>query len=65
MEYITTQEASEKWGISERRVQIFCQTGRILGAKRHGWSWAIPSDAIKPLDARIAKKNNNGKMITR
>ena len=52
MEYITAKEAAEKWGISQRRVQVLCEQGRIEGAVRLVWAWAIPRDIIKPLDAR-------------
>ena len=34
MDYITTKQAAEKWGISERRVQVLCVQGRIKGAVR-------------------------------
>ena len=36
MEYITAKEAAEKWGISQRRVQVLCEQGRVDGAKRLG-----------------------------
>lgn len=52
MEYITAKEAAEKWGISQRRVQVLCEQGRVLGAVRLGWAWAIPKEADKPVDAR-------------
>ena len=53
MEYITIQEASYKWGISCRRIQVLCSEGRIEGSKKFGRQWAIPSDIDKPDDARI------------
>ncbi len=53
MEYITAKEAAEKWGISQRRVQILCEQERIEGAVRLGWVWAIPRDAVKPKDRRL------------
>lgn len=52
MEYITAKEAAEKWGISQRRVQRLCEQGRVLGAVKLGWAWAIPIEASKPTDAR-------------
>lgn len=58
-EYITSKEAAEKWGITNRRVQILCKQGRIEGAKRHGWSWAIPIDSEKPIDKRVEEKIKN------
>jgi DNA binding domain, excisionase family len=56
MEFISTKEASEKWGISERRIQKLCEEGRIPGVFRFGRSWAIPKDAEKPVDARFKKQ---------
>lgn len=53
LEYITIKEASEKWNISVRRVQVLCRQERIPGAKKFGRDWAIPMDAEKPLDGRI------------
>ena len=50
---MTIQVASEKWGISERRIQILCTTGRLEGAQKFGRQWAIPVEVEKPLDARI------------
>lgn len=31
MDYITAKEAAEKWGISQRRVQLLCEQGRVAG----------------------------------
>lgn len=53
MEYLSVREASEKWDISTRRVQILCASGRIKGAARIGNMWVIPKSAEKPKDARI------------
>ena len=50
-EYMTIQEAAIKWGITERRVQVLCASGRIDGAKKFSRVWAIPSDLEKPNDA--------------
>lgn len=51
--YIKIQEASAKWGISERRINTLCLEGRIEGAEKFGNAWAIPEDAEKPSDGRI------------
>lgn len=51
--YITLSEASEKWGISERRIRTLCAEGRIEGVTRFGRSWAIPENTEKPSDNRI------------
>jgi len=53
MEYMTIQAAAAKWGISERRIQTLCTTGRLEGAQKFGRQWAIPADVEKPSDARI------------
>ena len=47
------QEGSEKWGISERKINTLCLQGRIEGAIKFGTTWAIPTDAVKPSDARV------------
>lgn len=53
MKYLSTREASKKWGITPRRIQVLCTEGRIPGAIRIGEIWGIPEDAEKPVDARI------------
>ena len=53
MEYMTIQEASDKWAISERRIQVLCVEGRLSGATKFGRQWAIPVSTGKPKDARI------------
>ena len=53
MNYMTISEAAQKWNLSVRRVQTLCNTGRIPGAERLGYCWAIPRDTKKPNDARI------------
>lgn len=60
MKYKTVKEVANDWGITERRVITYCSEGRILGAQRFGWSWAIPVDAKKPEDPRKkTKKREN------
>lgn len=53
MKYMTIKEASKKWDITVRRIQVLCSEGRIQGATRFGRAWAIPVDSEKPRDARI------------
>ena len=55
MEYLTSPEMSEKWGISSRRISLLCAKGRIEGAVKKGKTWLIPSDTKKPADARFKK----------
>jgi len=59
MDYISTKEAAEKWGISERRIQKLCEDERISGAIRFSRVWAIPKNAKKPEDRRKNKKEAN------
>lgn len=58
MKYITPKEAGEKWGISDRRIQLLCKQGRIEGVYRLGWTWAIPENAKKPADGRTKEQRN-------
>ncbi|MCL2152605.1 MAG: helix-turn-helix domain-containing protein [Oscillospiraceae bacterium] len=60
MDYISTKEAAEKWGISERRIQKLCEDNRIPGAIRFSRVWAIPKDTDKPADARRKINRNDG-----
>lgn len=52
MEYITTKEASAKWGISTIRITVLANEGRIPGAKKLGRSWMIPAGATKPTELK-------------
>lgn len=52
MNMITAQEAAARWGVSLRRVQDYCKTGKIEGAQRFGLNWMIPEDAKRPADGR-------------
>ena len=52
MDYISIKEASEKWKISDSRIRLLCREGRIEGAIKIGRNWAIPFDAVKPIDGR-------------
>jgi hypothetical protein len=60
MDWMTTKEASELWGISTRRIQILCDTGRVEGATRLGNMWVIPKGTPKPPDGRV----KNGRQST-
>ncbi len=52
MDYMTLKEASEKWGITPRRVNYYCAGNRIPGAVKVAGVWLIPKDAEKPVDGR-------------
>ena len=49
------KEAAVKWNLSVRRLQTICNEGMIEGAMKFGNTWAIPKDAVKPVDKRIKK----------
>lgn len=51
--YITVREAAEKWGLHVRTVQMMCSEERIPGSVKFGRAWAIPSNAVPPVDRRI------------
>ncbi|OUP05328.1 hypothetical protein B5F36_00605 [Anaerofilum sp. An201] len=53
MKYLSTAQAATRWGISQRRVALLCEQGRIDGAQKAGHTWIIPDTARKPQDARI------------
>lgn len=56
--FITVKQASEKWGISDRRVRVLCSEGKIPGAYQEGRGWKIPVDAKKPTDGRYKSKES-------
>ena len=65
MEYISTKEAAQKWGISERRVRSLCADGKIEGAARCGdWVWSIPVGTQKPADGRTLRYMKNRALRT-
>ena len=55
MEYMKVTQAAEKWGISDRRVRILCQQGKIEGVIQKGRSYLIPCNAVKPVDGRTLR----------
>ena len=46
--YISVEEASQNWQISERSVRNYCAHGRVEGALLDGKTWKIPTTAQKP-----------------
>jgi len=53
--YITAQQAAQQWNISDRRVRVLCNEGKVPGAFKEGKSYKIPANAIKPSDGREKK----------
>ena len=52
MDYMTLKEASEKWGVTPRRINYYCAADRIPGAVKMAGVWLIPKEAEKPIDRR-------------
>ena len=55
MEYINVKQASEQWGLSDRRVRVLCEQGKVNGVYKKGRSYQIPADAVKPADGRAMR----------
>lgn len=47
------KDAAKLWGLTERGVTALCKNGEIIGAKKVGRTWVIPSQTLKPTDKRI------------
>ena len=55
MEYISVKQASEQWGLSDRRVRVLCTQGKIEGVIKNGRSYLIPANSVKPADGRALR----------
>jgi hypothetical protein len=55
MDYISTTQAADRWGISERRVATILRGWAYQRAFRFSRVWAIPKDAPKPTDSQENK----------
>jgi hypothetical protein len=69
-EYATVADMAERWNLTKRQVQKFCNAGMIPGAIRFGIVWAIPEDAEKPTRTGKSKpgrkpKSANGEESSR
>lgn len=62
---MTSKEASAKWGISSRRINLLCQNGRIPGVYKEGKLWRIPADAKKPEDIRKTGSGTGAQNVSR
>lgn len=63
MQYVSVKEIAEKFNISERRVQQFCDSGRIDGAQMISGVWIIPENAEKPFDDRTTQPDQSENLI--
>ena len=48
MQYISTKEASENWGVTEQLVRRYCRQEHIPGVIQKDGAWLIPAKARKP-----------------
>ena len=53
VEYISTKEIADRWGITSACVSAKCAAGQIPGAYKKGRTWLIPSEAKRPIDKRV------------
>ena len=47
MQYLSTRETAEKWGVSMTLIKRLCNQGRIVGAVYKDGIWRIPEDAVR------------------
>ena len=58
--YLTSNDISKIWKVSERSVRDYCFKGRVIGAYLDGKTWMIPEDASKPKrQTRHSNKKRN------
>ena len=64
-DYMTAQEAAEKWNVSIRWVQRLCKEKRIEGIMNINHVWLIPKDAKKPTKDRHKKSGETDEIQVR
>jgi len=47
MQYLSTREMAEKWGVSMTLIKRLCNQGKIVGAVYKDGVWRIPEDAVR------------------
>ena len=60
--YLTSNDISKIWKISERSVRDYCSKGRVIGAYLDGKTWMIPKDASKP-ERQIRHSNKKRSLL--
>lgn len=58
-EYRSVSQIAVQWGISDRRVRVLCQEGKISGVIRKGRAWLIPANTERPVDGRTLRYQRN------
>ena len=64
IEFMTAQEAGQKWKLSSRMIAYYCASGRIPGVEKKGNVWFLPLDAEKPKDKRYRREIINDQSDT-
>lgn len=60
-DYMTAQEAAEKWNVPLRWVQRLCKENRVKGSLNINRVWLIPKETKRPLDMRLrTNRKGNG-----
>ena len=54
---MTTKEAADKWGITQRQVQIHCKKCRIPDVVKIGTNYLIPANAQRPIYGYYTEDN--------
>ena len=57
--FMTTIEAAEKWGITQRRVLELIWSERITDVSKVGTVYIMPADTPKPPDLRKTRYSKN------
>lgn len=55
-ETITASEAAEQWRFFKDDIYTWCNNGSIAGARKYGRTWAIPQNALRPLDKKLIRE---------
>jgi len=50
---ISLKDAAKKLGVTERRMRTLCAEGRVVGAKKIGGSWILPTSPQVVAGARV------------
>lgn len=64
-QWMTAQQAAERWGVSLRYTQRLLAEGRVLNVKKYGRSWMIPSTAKKPSAPRQKQLQEKSAVLSR
>jgi hypothetical protein len=68
MEWMTTKEAAELWGVKVRQVQTLCEKRPVKGVVIKSDVWLLPKSASKSADGRTkaaksAKKKSAKELV--